>query len=85
MTRTEILNAVKALLPNMPIDREKRTDINPIYAFREYRGKRRHLVGYYWSRPQATYYGMAYDCILGYGDTPEAAIEKMKAVKGSAT
>lgn len=58
---------------------EGRSRIKPFYGMRTYRGKRRFVVGYSWSRPAATYYGMVYDCVLGYGETFDAALAMAKA------
>lgn len=58
---------------------EGRSRIKPFYDTRAYRGKRRVVVGYSWSRPASTYYGMVYDCVLGYGETFEAALANAKA------
>lgn len=51
-----------------------RSRIKPLHEIRNYRGARRHVVGYSWSRPASPITGMVYDCVLGYGLTAEAAL-----------
>lgn len=61
----------------------ERAYIKPFSENRAYRGKRRQVVGYSWSRPASTFHGRVYDCVLGYGDSFDAAL-KMARAKQSA-
>lgn len=78
MERKEIYAELKSLLSTVPIDREKRTRIEPMLDKKQYRGKA-WVVGYSWMRPAATYHGMVNDCVLGWGDTPESALAHAKS------
>lgn len=49
------------------------------YGIRDYRGKRRYVAGYSYSRVGAHYAsGVCYHRIIGYGETQEAAIAMMR-------
>jgi hypothetical protein len=76
VTRNEELNLVTELLPRFPPDRRFR---GPLVSIRVYRGKRQYVVGYEWVRPYSNYYsGLVHDCVLGWGETFEAAVDRMK-------
>ena len=50
-----------------------------IFKKRKYRGRERYVAGYSSARLYSHHMsGLTYETILGYGDTPEAAIEMMK-------
>lgn len=52
----------------------------PLVTRMKYRGKEQCVVGYTWTRPQAhSMSGIVNDCVLGWGDTFEQAIEMMRA------
>lgn len=54
-----------------------------VAEYRDYRGKRRYVVGYWHSRLGAHHMsGRTYERILGYGDTPEDAIAMMRRKLG---
>ena len=56
-----------------------RFHISPFTAYRVYRGKERFVVGYSWSRPYSHYSkGIVYECVLGWGDCYETAINKAR-------
>ena len=78
MGRKEILSNVASLLKDAPIDGTKRSDIKPLLWKKLYRGKNQWVAGYSWSRPGSPYYGMVYDCVLGWGETPERALSDMR-------
>lgn len=68
------LDSIRPLLNGLP-KVKGRSHIKPMLETRMYRGKRRVLVGYTWSRPASTFYGRVYDCVLGYGDSFEEAFK----------
>jgi hypothetical protein len=70
---------VAALLADMPKDANK-CKIRPLAMFGMWRGKDAWLAGYEWSRIGSSMSsGRVYEKVMGYGPTPEAAIEMMES------
>ncbi len=76
LPRKEQLALVVSLLPQMPSGRRLWA---PLVEIQKYRGKRQYVVGYTWSKPYSHHMsGLVYDCVLGWGETFDAAVERMK-------
>lgn len=70
---------VKALFPLIERRLGWRSAEWVVIGRRKYRGKERYVAGYSHCRIGAHHFsGIAYDRILGYGDTQQAAIDMMR-------
>lgn len=74
----EMWKVVKDMLPKVSVPKTRRL-FGPMTGRRTYRGKEQCVVGYSWVRPGSHHLkGLVYDCVLGWGETYDAAIAKMK-------
>jgi hypothetical protein len=74
-----ILQSVENALVRSRIPKD-RAWAKPWAERNDYRGKRRCLVGYSWSKRHSSLSrGRVYDAVLGYGDTFDEALAMMRA------